>query len=123
MTITLASAGNACRLTFDGSLTYDSWREMEDTIIDALRRHTLFEMDLSGIRDIDLCGVHLLEMLRSVGKTQVQVVAGSAVVDQASERLLTPQRLSTLACRTRRSQIVEDFRNGVLQPARGTAAC
>lgn len=122
MTITLVGNGSACRLTFDGSITYDSWREMEDKIIDALRRYTLFEVDLSGIEEIDLCGVHLLDMLRSVGKTHVHVVASSTVVDQASKRLLTPQRLANLACRARRSQIVEDYRSGVLQTRGAVAA-
>ena len=39
MSISLIGDGSACRLVFDGSITFDSWRDMEDRIIDALRRH------------------------------------------------------------------------------------
>lgn len=120
MSISLIGDGSACRLIFDGSITFDSWRDMEDRIIDALRRHTHFDVDLSGIQKIDLCGIHLLEMLRSVGGANVHIVAGSEVVDQASKRLLKPQRLASLACHVRCSQIVEEYRNA--RQASGAAA-
>lgn len=121
MSITLVADGSACRLTFEGSITFEFWRELEDRIIDALRRYTHFEVDLSGIREVDLCGIHLIEMLRSVGGTQVKIVATSPLVDQTSRRLLAPQRLASLACHVRRNQIIEDHRSGALQ-ARATTA-
>ncbi len=121
MTITLIPDGSACRLTFDGSITFGFWRELEDKIIDALRRYTHFDVDLSGIREIDLCGLHLLEMLRSVGGKNVVIVADSLLVDQASRRLLAPQRLASLACHVRKKQVVENHRGSAPQ-ACGIAA-
>lgn len=99
MSIEVTADGQTCRLTFDGSITFEFWREMEDIIIDAMRRHTHFDVDLSGVREIDLAGIHLLGLVNSVGGANVRVVAGSPIVDQATQRLLSVQRASSLGRR------------------------
>lgn len=71
------------RLTFDGSMTIDFANELEDRIIDAMRQHRRLEVDLSGVREIDLCGVHLIRLLQTVGGKDVDFVATSPVVDHA----------------------------------------
>lgn len=111
MSITLVADGSACRLTLAGKITVESWRELEDGIIDALRRYTHFEVDLSGIREIDLCGIQLIEMLRSLGGTNLRIVAASPLVDQASRRLLAPRRLASFARHARKNQAIENRRN------------
>lgn len=92
MTVTLIGNDQRCRLIFEGSMTFDDAREIEDRIIDALRRYQHFEIDLSAVSDVDLCGLHLLGMLQNVGGENAQVVAGSPVVDMASKRLLASYR-------------------------------
>lgn len=91
MNITLIDQDNACRIVFGGSLTMEFAREMEDRIIDALRRYTRFEVDLSGVREIDVCGIHLLGVLDAVAGNRVQVVDSSPAVQRAYERL-APRR-------------------------------
>ena len=92
MGIHLIEKDHACRLIFDGCLTFEFARELEDCIIDALRRYTHFEVDLSGVLEIDLCGLHLLRVLETVGGENFQTVAGSLLVEQAQRRLLAPGR-------------------------------
>lgn len=72
-------------LKFEGPMTFEHRLELEETIIGAMRRHTQLAADLSGVREIDLYGVHLLGMLQSVGA----VVALSPTVEEAAKRLLT----------------------------------
>lgn len=96
MNISLIDKNNACRLIFNGHLTYEHARELEDGIIDALRRYTRFEVDLSGVQEIDLCGIHLLGILDAVAGEQVEVVESSTAVERAYSRLLAPQRGSWL---------------------------
>lgn len=119
MSITLIANGSACRLIFDGGITFEFWRELEDGIIDALRRYTHFEVDLSGIREIDLCGIHLIEMLRTLGGANLRIVAASPLLDQTSRRLLAPQRLVSLARHVRKNQIIENHRK--IAPQTGCA--
>lgn len=71
------------RLTFDGSMTIDFANELEDKIINAMRQHRRLEVDLSGVREIDLCGVHLIRLLQTVGGKDINFVATSPVVDHA----------------------------------------
>lgn len=111
MSITLVEDGNICHMKFDGSITYEYWREQEDTVISAMRRYTSFEVDLSGIQEIDLCGIHLLGVLRSVGGKNVTIVAGSPIVDQASKRLLASQRLASLGLAARREEALNKYRS------------
>lgn len=108
MSITLIEDGNTCRMIFDGSITYEHWREQEDTMINAMRRYTSFEVDLSGIQEIDLCGIHLLGVLHSVGGGNVTIVAGSPIVDLASKRLLASQRLASLGRAARRKEVLSN---------------
>lgn len=106
MSITLTEDGDACRMAFNGCITYEFWREQEDIIIDAMRRYTHFSVDLSGIEEIDLCGIHLLGVLHSVGGQNVTIVAASSIVDQASRRLLASQRLASLGRAARRAEVL-----------------
>lgn len=96
MSITLIEEGNACRLIFSGRITQECWCELEGKIIDAMRRFSHFRVDLSGVQEIDLCGIHLLGMLNNLGGENVKIVATSEVVDQASRHLLASQRLASL---------------------------
>lgn len=96
MGINLIEKDGACRLVFEGRLTFDRARELENDIIDVLRRYTAFEIDLSQVSEIDLCGLHLLRVLDTVGGNNVQTVATSPVVEQARKRLLSSQRGSWL---------------------------
>ena len=111
MSITLVENGDACRMIFDGSITYEYWAEQEDIIIDAMRRYTSFEVDLSGIQEIDLCGIHLLGVLHSVGGKNVTIVASSSIVDQASKRLLASQRLASIGRAARRAEVLNSCRS------------
>lgn len=91
LNITLIDKAQTCRLVFEGDLTMEFAREMEDRIIDALRRYTQFEVDLSGVSDIDICGIHLLGVLDAVAGSQVTVLERSPAVERAYERL-APRR-------------------------------
>lgn len=92
MSVNLIDKENACRLVFEGSMTFEFARELEDNIIDALRRYTEFEIDLSGVREIDVCGIHLLGVIDAVAGRHVEVVETSPVVQQAYGKLLSPGR-------------------------------
>lgn len=111
MSITLVENGDACRMIFDGSITYEYWAEQEDIIISAMRRYMSFEVDLSGIQEIDLCGIHLLGVLHSVGGKNVAIVASSSIVDQASKRLLASQRLASIGRAARRAEVLNSCRS------------
>jgi hypothetical protein len=78
------------RLTFDKKMTYEFATELEDKIIDALRRYTHVEIDLSRVLEIDLCGIHLLGLLKCFIGKGVVIVATSPAVDQAYENFVTP---------------------------------
>lgn len=91
MNIILIENGATCCLAFTGSLTQEFVHEMEDQIIDALRRYCFFEIDLSGVQEIDVFGIHLLGVLHTFGGGGVHVVKTSNVVLRAYERL-APQR-------------------------------
>jgi ABC-type transporter Mla MlaB component len=91
LNISLIDKAQTCRLVFEGSLTLEYARELEDRIIDALRRYTRFEVDLSGVSEIDICGIHLLGVLDAVAGSQVEVLERSPAVQRAYERL-APRR-------------------------------
>lgn len=91
LNITLIDKAQTCRLVFEGSLTIEFARELEDRIIDALRRYTEFEVDLSGVEEIDVCGIHLLGVLEAVAGSQVKVLKRSPAIQRAYERL-APRR-------------------------------
>lgn len=81
---TTAVGDNAFRLKFEGKMTFDVWKDLEARVIDAMRRYKHLEVDLSGVQEIDLCGLHLVGLLRTVGT----IVATSPAVEQSSRRLL-----------------------------------
>lgn len=83
MLVELLCNESGCRLVFAGRMTIEFARYVEDRIIDALRRYRNFDVDLSAVSEIDLCGVHLLGVLRTIGGAGVRIVATSPVVDHA----------------------------------------
>ena len=92
MNIKLIDNNGICQLVFEGCLTFEFARELEERIIDAMRRYDRFQLDLSAISEIDLCGLHLLRILVSVGGDNVETIAGSPVVALAEQRLLATRR-------------------------------
>lgn len=92
MNLSLADKDHACRLIFEGRMTCEFARELEDQIIDALRRYRHFEVDLSGVSEIDLCGVRLLGVLEAVGGKAVKIVATSPAVERGKSRALAAGR-------------------------------
>ena len=78
------------RLIFDGSMTMDFANQLEDRILDAMRKYRHLEVDLSGVREIDLCGIHLIRLLQTVGGKAVDFVATSPIVERALA-LATPR--------------------------------
>lgn len=104
MGVTLIEEGSGCQLLFAGALTFEYAMEIEDRIIDALRRFSSFEVDLSAVTEIDLCGIHLLGVLHHLGGDRVKVLASSPVVDQASRRLLASSQAARLYGNAKREQ-------------------
>lgn len=86
------------QLKFAGKMTYECYRELEDRIIDAMRRHKSLEIDLGEVSEIDLCGLHLVGLLHRVGV----IVASSPVIEQATKRLLTSHNSAALGHMARR---------------------
>jgi len=86
-----------CRLTFEGKMTFEVARELEDRILGAMRCYRHLEVDLSGVREIDFYGIHLLDLLQSIGGKEVLIVARSPVVERASRRSTTSLRSANLA--------------------------
>lgn len=98
----------AFRLTFAGKMTFDVAADLENRIVDAMRRHERIEVDLSGVTEIDLCGIHLLGLLHSVGGNEVLVVDSSPIVEQASKRLLGSFGGASLGRAARKKSAVND---------------
>lgn len=90
MSGTQADDNNGFRLIFDGSMTMDFANQLEDRILDAMRKYRHLEVDLSGVREIDLCGIHLIRLLQTVGGKAVDFVATSPIVERALA-LATPR--------------------------------
>lgn len=91
VTLEVASSGeNTFRLAFTGDMTLANCPEFEEKIVDALRRYPHLELDLSGIREIDLYGIHLLGLLQRVADRKVVIVASSPAVEDASRHLVAP---------------------------------
>jgi hypothetical protein len=93
MNITQNGSKDDCCLVFDGEMTYPFSRDIENRIIDSMRCHRHLKVDLSGVREIDLCGVHLLGVMRSFGDDAIRIVATSPVVDAALSQLPSPRRI------------------------------
>lgn len=83
MTVRLESHDRGCRLIFDGQMTKECQREMEDRVIEALRRYRHFELDLSGVCQIDAYGKRLLGLIKEFGGNAVEIIACSTYVQQA----------------------------------------
>lgn len=96
------------RLTFEGKMTFDVAADLEDRIVDAMRRHERIDVDLSGVDEIDLCGIHLLGLLHSVGGNEVRIVDSSPIVEQASKRLLSSFGGASLGRASRKNSAVSD---------------
>lgn len=92
-----------CRLVFGASMTVAHADELEDQIINAMRRHRKLEVDLSGVREMDACGIHLLGMLNTLGGADIRIVATSPVVDEQYKHLLASLR-GSLPYRDRRER-------------------
>ena len=85
------TAGEAdFRLTFDKQMTFAFAAELEDLILDALRRYKHIEVDLSKVKEIDLYGAHLLGLLQSFFGKGMVLVGTSPAVDKAYRRFLSP---------------------------------
>lgn len=97
MNITVTTNEQGCRMIIDGSMTFQFARQMEDRMIDSMRRHPHIEVDLSGVREIDLHGIHHLQLLQTLGGEKVTIVAQSPAVEHASKHLLSGQRGASLA--------------------------
>lgn len=97
MNITVTTSEQGCRMIIDGSMTYQFARQMEDRMIDSMRRHPHIEVDLSGVCEIDLHGIHHLQLLQTLGGEKVTIVAQSPAVEYASKNLLGGQRGASLA--------------------------
>lgn len=78
------------RLIFDHKMTFEFVAELEEMIIDALRRYTHVEVDLSRVLEIDLCGMNLLGFLKCFVDKGLVIVATSPAVERAYERLTAP---------------------------------
>lgn len=70
-------------VNFQGSMTCKNSRAIEHHILDCVRRNRYLKVDLSGVTEIDRCGIHLLAMIKSFGTEFVEIVATSPVVDVA----------------------------------------
>lgn len=81
MKITLNREANAHCLIFEGSMTCRFAREIENSIIDMMRRHARINVDLSRVHEIDRCGIHLLSVLKSFGGEAVKIIATSPEVE------------------------------------------
>lgn len=68
---------------FEGSMVYKNSRAIERFILDMVRRQRHVKVDLSKIKEIDRCGMHLLAMIKSFGTELFEIVATSPVVDVA----------------------------------------
>ena len=83
----LTVGGAEFRLTFKSKMTFEFAAEIEEMILDALRRYMRVEIDLSKVREIDICGIHLLGFLESFTDKGLVIVATSPAIEKAYERI------------------------------------
>jgi len=97
----LQSGEQAFHIKFDGKMTHEFYGDLESRVKDAMQRHEKLAIDLSGVSEIDLCGIHLIGLLKSAGV----IVATSPVVEQATRGLLSSLSAAALgrAARTDRA--------------------
>lgn len=98
MNVTLVDEGQKCRFILEGRLTFESAPELRGRIIDASRRFSRFEVDLSGVSEIDLCGVHVLRMLRGTDGEEAVLVADSPVAEEVRALMASGRCASRQAC-------------------------
>lgn len=96
---TSQSSEKRFQLKLDGKMTYGNYHELEAEVAEVMRHHPSFDVDLSAVDEVDLCGLHLIGLLQSVG----HIVATSPAVDQASKCLLASLHAAALG-RARRSE-------------------
>ena len=83
MKITHTSNWRHCRLAFDGKMTHEFSVEMEDEIINLMRRHSYLKIDLSAVCEIDSYGILLIDVLQCLTGKAVEIEATSPVVAMA----------------------------------------
>ena len=98
MSSVCANDDSGFRLTFDGSMTLAFANELEDRILEAVRKYKHLEVDLSGVREIDLCGIHLIRLLQTLGGKAVNFVATSPIVEHALKGLLGLENVINRRC-------------------------
>lgn len=91
---------DASLLKLHGKMTHEFYHEQEDKIIDAMRRHEILEIDLSEVEEVDLCGLHLIGLLKSIGT----IVATSPAVALAANRLISSLQSASLGRVARRER-------------------
>jgi hypothetical protein len=77
---------------FEGSMICKNSRAIERFILDMVRRDRHLKVDLSKVREVDRCGIHLLAMIKSFGSEFVEIVATSPVVDVAMVHIPATRR-------------------------------
>lgn len=96
MEFQVKAGNNGNRIVFSGPMTCNNSREIENRIINAMRQNPKLDVDLSGVEEIDLCGIHLLGVLQSFGGEAVRIVATSPTVDAALMQLPSTHRHAKL---------------------------
>ncbi len=86
MNIILKVGKDDCCLIIEGEMTCRFSREIENVIIESMRNHQFLRVDLSGVSEIDPCGIHLLGVLLSFGDEATRIVAASTVAQEALSR-------------------------------------
>lgn len=87
MNITRNGGNEKFCLVIEGAMTHRRLREMEDRIIDSMRHFPYFDVDLSGVSEVDHFGIRLLEFIRSIGDDLIHIVAASPVVEEVLSRI------------------------------------
>lgn len=104
MNIDVVGHGSDCRLVFEGAMTHEFSRQLEDRVIDLMRRHPSLKIDLSGVCEIDLFGIHFLGVMKNLGGSSVDIVAASPIVDRAMTRWPSTSRGTSLGRFVRRQE-------------------
>lgn len=89
-------------LKLEGKMTYEFYRALEDLVLETMRHHKNLAIDLSEVKEVDLCGLHLISLLQSKGV----IVAMSPVVEQTAERLITTFHAAALG-RSKNSRLAD----------------
>jgi len=74
-----------CKLTIDDDMTIYTINEMKNALGDQIELYEKFDLDLSGVIEIDTAGIQLLLALRSELKSkdkELKISSSSTVVDK-----------------------------------------